>query len=99
MNGGACVQQGGKGQDMGDFAVINLTEVHAVHVGTHNDGARHCGPDPPVAYDPAHARGYDADRNLGTSCSNWLEDACGVADQAVGAGQSERHQSAGESSA
>ena len=74
-------------------------EVHAVHVGTHNDGARRCGPDPPVAYDAAHARGHDADRKLGTSCSHWFEDACGVAGQAVGAGQSERHQSAGESSA
>ena len=37
VNGGARVQQGGKGQDMGDFAVIYLAEVHAVHVGAHDD--------------------------------------------------------------
>ena len=31
VDGGSGVQQGGEGQDMRDFAEINLTEVHAVH--------------------------------------------------------------------
>ena len=37
VGGRSGVQQGGKGQDMGDFAVIHLAEVYAVHVGAHDD--------------------------------------------------------------
>lgn len=99
MDGRSGVQQGGEGCDVGDFAVINLAEVHAVHVGTHNNGARCCGPDPPVAHDARDGRGQDADNDSGVGCPHRFEDSCRVTGQAVGTGKPERHQTAGESSA